>query len=186
MCSPEPTVNAVVVPMPAVAMVLLAVNVDPYVDGPVGTRAPGAPDSWLFPMREGTHAKYLRPTELAMYMNPKLRRTLLFLDCINKEATVRLWIQPAATSHMVSGPLPLHPKDAVIQGVDLARNSVLVLVRSDGAGAEVTPSTPLRIPLGEFENIWMDAADRWNLQLAGRYDTRDGQRTEALYFPIFR
>jgi hypothetical protein len=97
MCSPSPVVNAIIVAMPVTANVLLAVNVDPFVDGPVGAKQG---EAWLFPVREASHTKFLRPSELPMYMNPRLRRVLLLLERISEKERVQLWHYPRADARI--------------------------------------------------------------------------------------
>jgi hypothetical protein len=110
LCSPSPVANAIIVAMPGSTSVLLAVNVDPTVEGPVGARGKEQ-DAWLFPVREASHTKFLKPNELPMYMNPQIRRTLLLLDRIPADNTVQihLWHQPhhVQSARNINGPLPL-------------------------------------------------------------------------------
>lgn len=168
LCSPSPIVNAIIIAMPGSSDVLLAVNVDPMIEGPVGSRSGKEQDAWLFPMREGSHTKFLKPNELPMHMNPKLRRTLLMLDCIKDREKVRLWHQPEAmTGGGASAALDLPAQEASKHGVDLAKNSVTFIVES--------PNAFVGVPLTEVDEVWKDHKGLWNLRLGGRIKfTPDG------------
>ena len=160
MCSPSPVVDAIMVPIPDGSDVLLAVNVDPVIDGPVGARAAKSQDAWVFPVREASHTKYLRPNELPMYMNPQLRRSILLLDQIRFGADVLLWHYPERRREdQFVGPVQLESLNSTIGEVYLNKNAVTFAVPRNGP--------PIRVPLTDIECVWEDSRNRWNLRLAG-------------------
>ena len=68
---------------------VLAVNVEPTVNGPVGVLVrPSKPggseygESWVFPLRVGADAHFLTPEVLPLYSDPRIRRLVLLLDQI--------------------------------------------------------------------------------------------------------
>lgn len=75
-CSPNPLLEAVVIPRPP--GFVAAINVWPFVGQAVGVRI-GAPDkaAWLFPLRVGTQTKFLRAEQLPMIMLPELRKVAI-------------------------------------------------------------------------------------------------------------
>lgn len=178
MCSPSPIVNAIIIAMPGSTSVLLAVNVDPTVEGPVGARARGQ-DAWVFPFREASQTKYLKPHELPMYMNPKLRRTILFLDRISNQQddVIKLWGQPglSARGQMTIGALGLDWTDATKPTVILDRNAVEFSIGEKRVS----------VPLTEIEDMWMNAQGTWNLRIAGRIEATGGGNPPQ-YVPVIR
>ena len=68
---------------------VVAINVDPYSSALVAVRVPGdkargyGGDSYVFPMRVGTHTTHLTPDQIPMFMDPKVRRTLIMLSRTN-------------------------------------------------------------------------------------------------------
>ncbi|WP_434043005.1 MULTISPECIES: AlbA family DNA-binding domain-containing protein [Sorangium] len=199
MCSPSPVVNAIIIPAPGNFQVLLAINIDPFVEGPIGAKLKEQ-DAWLFPVREASHTKYLRPNELPMYMNPKVRRTILLLDCIRNTDSVQLWMPPgpstekiilrSMSSHHVDenayGPLELEPINVKKGDVDLAKNSAIF-------GWEDTEGPYIRlirvgVPLTDIEDIWQTPENRWNVRLGGRIiPPQNGSESwVATYCPVVR
>lgn len=54
-----------------------------------GDEPGGAGQPWAFPVRVGTQTKYLEPGELAMYMTPAVRRTVVLLGRIPPQGLIR-------------------------------------------------------------------------------------------------
>jgi hypothetical protein len=84
LCSPKPIVEAKPVEMdPTKDEYVVAINCDAYTAPPVGvcqSNQSGGEEWWAFPTRRGRDNRNLRPEELAMVMEPRLRRILLLLD----------------------------------------------------------------------------------------------------------
>ena len=184
--------NAIIIPMPTGTNVLLAVNVDPVVEGPVGARSGSEQDAWLFPVREMSHTKYLKPHELPMFMTPKVRRTLLLLDCIRENASVKLWVQPTGETvgtsrfaNHVPGPLRLDSLDAWKGEVDLSRNSFnFVMQDTEHRNGQYA----VGVPLTDVEDIWQAPNGKWNIRLGGRLDVdrHPSKPWEVFYCPVVR
>lgn len=164
MCAPVPVVNAIIIAMPASTNVLLAINVDPVVEGPVGAKVKDQ-DAWLFPVREASHTKYLKPNELPMYMNPKLRRVLLLLDYIKENDRIQLWTSPSIRTPASQGQPTSERRAAVRAKMDLSRNWVGFFIAT---GEDSPVDKLLNLPLTEVEDIWEDQHGVWNLRVTGR------------------
>jgi hypothetical protein len=77
---------------------VLAVNVWPSLElVGVKVRADRAAEGWggeahVFPVRVGSHTTFLRPTEIAMYMTPHVRRAAVLLSKVPKDARVEIHV----------------------------------------------------------------------------------------------
>ncbi|WP_437767160.1 ATP-binding protein [Sorangium sp. So ce281] len=191
MCSPSPVVNAIIITVPGNSQVLLAVNIDPFIEGPIGAKLKEQ-DAWVFPVREASHTKYLKPNELPMYMSPKVRRTLLLLGCIRDGASIQLWMQPKGEtanknrySELVHGPLPLEARDAIKGAVELAKNSVHFGLSEPN---HLNMQLVVCAPLTDIEDVWQAHDDKWNIRLGGRIITppTGSKSLEVRYCPVVR
>lgn len=84
-CSPKPVLDFERFDASEKGRVVLAVFVEPYVGGhPIGVEVKGAEKSnaYAFPIRSGKDAVYLLPEQLAMFSEPKLRRTFIMMSAI--------------------------------------------------------------------------------------------------------
>jgi hypothetical protein len=84
-CSPKPVIDFKRFSAERDGYVVLAVFVDPYVGGhPIGVETKGGekPNAYAFPVRTGKDAMYLLPEQLAMFSEPKLRRTFIMMSAI--------------------------------------------------------------------------------------------------------
>src|SRR3569832_2125363 len=105
-----------------------------------------------------------------MYMNPKLRRVLLFLDRIT--ARVALLHQPlnAVTVGTITGPAPLQRLPAEKKMIHLERNTGEFTLFGKGQ---------VSVPLTQIEDIWMDSGGEWNIRVAGRF--QGPERGDPIY-----
>jgi hypothetical protein len=100
-CSPKPVLDFERFEAPG-GRVVLAVFVEPYAGGhPIGVEVKGGekPNAYAFPVRTGKDAVYLLPEQLAMFSEPKLRRTLVLMSAIPiggrlKVASITNWSRP--------------------------------------------------------------------------------------------
>jgi hypothetical protein len=95
-CRPAPLMMAVIIPK-GTDTFLVAVNVYPSPLLPVAVRVVGdgkeegyGGDAYTFPIRLGTQVEYLKPEQLGMFMEPKIRRVALLLDGIPEAARKRV------------------------------------------------------------------------------------------------
>jgi len=79
--------------------VIVAINVRPYPDRVIGVRKAGRPDVYTFPLRQMTRTIFLKPEQIAMYSDPRVRRALVLLRAIPAEPMVML-----RTSLLTGGP----------------------------------------------------------------------------------
>ncbi|WP_437895160.1 AlbA family DNA-binding domain-containing protein [Sorangium sp. So ce124] len=210
-CSPAVILDVIPIPIPALSgnLVFLAVNVEPTIEGPIGAKAERKDrngvtivdeNAWVFPVREASQTKYLTPNELPMYMNPKVRRTLLLLDCIKDGSFVQLWVPPGPPTdeaildstigqHVdehVYGPLSLESINATKGAADLAKNSAIF-------GWQNTEGPYVRlitagVPLTDIEDIWQAPDHKWNVRLGGRIipPQNGSEPCVATYCPVVR
>ncbi|XXY48539.1 ATP-binding protein [Sorangium sp. So ce269] len=202
-CSPPAIVDAIPIPIPTLPgdLVLLAVNVEPVIEGPIGAKAErkdrkGATianaNAWVFPVREASQTKYLTPNELPMHMTPKVRRTILLLDCIPESTTVQLWLQPngetapgSRFATHIPGPLSLQLQEAAKGAVDLARNSFICVLDEP---RHRNGRLAVGVPLTDVEDIWRAPDGKWNIRLGGRINIRPHPSGpwEVTYCPVVR
>jgi hypothetical protein len=85
-CVPPPLWSHVVIPHASGSA--LAINIDPYGGGIVAVRV-GADktkgwggDAYVFTMRVGTHTQHLTAGQIPMFMDAKVRRTIMLLSKI--------------------------------------------------------------------------------------------------------
>jgi hypothetical protein len=163
-CHPAPLIAPEIIPKGQGTFVV-AVNVYPFPLQPVGVKVTAdkssegyGGDAYTFPVRIGTHAQYLLPEQLGMFMEPKIRRMAVLLGSIPESARARVLVvdaKGAANPHMrsldsvdplgarvVFGPLPGKGGNFVVP-FDLVRS---VCQMGDGMwcvaydGAQYSPS----------------------------------------------
>ena len=115
---------------------VVALNVEPHPSALVAVRVSGdkakgyGGDAFVFPLRVGTQTNYLTADQTPMFMNPKVRRTLLLLSRIGKGEPVRV---------VALGDGGRHVDDQFIS-VDEEKNVVVLTNRS--------------LPLDFVESVW--------------------------------
>lgn len=158
---------------------IVAINVDPYVAGPIATRVwrggkksvfvEGAYRVW---QRGVEKTRWLRPEEVAMLVDHQERRMLLRLDEIPRDTVVLLWV-------------PVRYREGETQ--DLAATIVMVdhvtgtlIVRSGGANED--DQVRCEIPAALIRAVWRDRNSSWNIAVAGTVLGTD--RTWDRFVPI--
>lgn len=75
----------------------LAINIEPYAGGIVAVRVSAnkakgmGGDAYVFPMRVGTHTQHLTAGQIPMFMDPRVRRTIILLSKIRTGEPV--WVR---------------------------------------------------------------------------------------------
>lgn len=172
-CSPRPifAVHEIVHPDDSLCVVL-ALLVEPYPDQPVGAAAPdgsGKPsNAWRFPVRVGSHTKYLQAEQLMLWTNPATRRTAILLSAIPLGSKVSVGCE---TGHALN----VRPCtfDAVLHTWSLEQNFVEL---RPAAGVPI-----FRTPLEDVAAVWQSLHDTWSVKLRGRLS--DGPNGSPQYFP---
>lgn len=155
---------------------VVAVNVFPVLDQPVGVRVRGDSSdgygdaAWVFPVRLSTHTTFYQPEQLAMLMNPVVRRAAILLEGIPPEARESVFFH--WVGHFDTYQRPMMTKTELrVLGVDLAAN---VLRAQRGADPE------MRIPLDEVVTVWERLPGRWSVRVIGAFPIEgSGPRYES-------
>ncbi len=173
-CSPWPAVDVVPITRADGAKVV-AVNVAPSVEliaARAANRDGAAIDgSWRFPVRRGTQADYLEPKELAMYMDPQVRRALVLLDRIpdaQRELVFVYHPQPDAMAGMPwEGTYRTARANAKLEGVAVHENTITL---------SYSHRSILRVPLRDVRDVWRHAThETWCIRLAGSVQMMPGK-----------
>jgi len=163
-CKPRPLVDIEAIALnPGKAV--LAVNVEPFPLGPVGAAfyvvgqdgKPASCDAWRFPVRVGKHNIPLQPDQIAMFMEPRIRRIVTLLEQAiaesNPATRMRAWIWTR------SSVLSNNVFEIRESSVDVTRNA-FVCVQS---------STQLHIPFDDVEAVWA-RENGWHVRVSGYID----------------
>lgn len=153
-CSPRPVFD--VVSLTKGTGCIVAVNVWPFPGQPVGvmvkndlkTDGCGEP-AYVFPMRVGKHVVYLKPEQLPMMIDPKVRRVAILFARIPAETTVRVEFGGGTS-----------PQEMVFKEVKELENSVY-LVKPEGGG-----SVDRMLALDQIKTLWCDRG-RWRVWYKG-------------------
>jgi hypothetical protein len=169
-CKPRPLATTDLIALEETEKVVLAVNVDPFPLGPVGAMfnarnkegKPTTSDAWRFPMRVGKHNIPLQPDQVAMFMEPKIRRIVTLLEEIPLGANVHLvwtaYTDQQRRPQMVGAALRMI-------SVDVQKN-VLAL------GA-------IYIPIDDVDAVWVQPSGTRFVRVTGRYDPNSGGQYTA-------
>jgi len=174
-CLPVPVIDVVIVAHPDGDHVV-AVNVLPVLHQPVGVKVRGdATDGWgaetyVFPARFSTHAIPLRPDQIAMLMNPEIRRVMILLESIPAAARTKVTFTWHTYTDQHLRPL-MGSEMLEIQAIEPLTNSLLLIHRPGPY-----PSLPfeLRIPLDDVETAWEVRPDQWSVRVSGGLDMSNG------------
>lgn len=101
---------------------------------------------YAYPVRSGTDAVFLQPTELAMYMTPEVRRNAVLLSRIEKDAPVNVIV--LGTGHHFPAKFDL---------VDEESN----LVRLKSGGGE----SVVHLPLDRLSTVYQNEKREWQLAM---------------------
>lgn len=180
MCSPAQNVDTVPLKGPG-DVDLVAVNVDPYVDQIVASPSGHRSIGWRFPIRRASQTDDIRPEDLSMFMNPKVRRAYLMLAEIpgNKRSQVNFCF-PRINSP-TTGVKTLVTWTLRLENIPKGRN--FLVVAQDGA-------TPCHIPLADVLDVWEESNESWTVKVSGTLDPSSvpvGPSTPRalIYRPIF-
>lgn len=177
-CSPVPTTDIQIISLADGTGLCLAVNCYPLADQVVGvlSEKDGGCPSYSFPYRPGEQTVWLRPEQLPMLMDPKLRRVAIRLDQIpleeRREVDVisRAFTGSATTSHTIA-----------LEAVNLEAGHVIF---ASGGGPGWTARVSL--PLEAVEMVWRNF-DRWNVLVRGILNRTEGGPTlpsGGRYLPV--
>ncbi len=159
-CDPAPAIDFQSIPLRDDRTKLaLAVNVPPSltlvgvrVDAHKPIEGYGGP-SHVFPVRTGAQSKFLKPSELPMFMTPEVRRVAVLL--------ARL---PPSTRAKVVYATGLHEIDAIFMSVDEQKNEVLMRPMSwpatDRNPGYVIPLDGVRTVYAAPDGTWRIVLDR--------------------------
>lgn len=141
-------------------VVLLAINVQPTLNGPVGVKVwqknkkgQSLDHAFRFPCRGDESTRFLRPEELVLAMNSHERRILIQLDRIGPGGSVSLW-----TPMPMSGGISTET-ECSIERID--HDGFVVVFKS-----QHQPPSLCAIPVALIRAIWR-AGDGWNLAIEG-------------------
>jgi hypothetical protein len=174
-CRPRPLATPDPIELPGVDRVVLAVNVDPFSLGPVGamfvgrnrTGEPTTSDGWRFPMRVGKHNVPLQPDQIAMFMEPRIRRTVTLLEKVQLGADVWVFWNAYTDQQLRT---KMGETTLAMAGVDVQGN-VLAL------GAKGTKVATIHVPLDDVDAVWTEVHGSTSVRVTGTYDPNTGRYT---------
>jgi hypothetical protein len=149
---------------------IVAVNVNPYPDQPVGSKLPQPNrngdlvpyDAWQFPVRVGRHTRPLVPAMIPMLTNPRVRRAVILLEAIPKPSAPSfqeprlLWRHPTNRTKAEPQQTPVR-----IEAVEPEKNTVALRVMEHGG------NTTIRVPLDDVEAVWEARDHLWHIRVSG-------------------
>jgi hypothetical protein len=171
-CLPVPLVNAIAIPHPDGDFVV-AVNVFPVLDQPVGVRMKGdvadgwGGDAFVFPARLSTRTSFLRPDQLAMLMNPEVRRIIILLYEIPDAVPRRVEVHWAGFRRSATEVAPMTVTHFVLGDVILQENAVVLHPAPPGDRSYVGHA--LQVPIDDIEAVWRGMA-MWSLRVRGHFE----------------
>lgn len=180
MCSPPQNVDVVPIKGPG-NVDLVAVNVDPHVDqlvaSPGGhTKTGRLPHVWRFPIRRASQTDDIAPEDIAMYMNPQVRRAFLKLSAIPQDGRSRVNFYFPRIVNPLTGSIEARFDEFRIEGIPVGRN--YVQVTCGGACC--------RIPLADVVDVWEQSDELWAVKVSGTLDLEDRSGAKHVtYSPRF-
>lgn len=120
-----------------------------------GKKASQPEGLFFFPLRVGTHTKAISPEQLAMFMDPRVRRIAMCLGEAKGQKVTVFSSKCDRKTHWT--------EECVVEDVDFMGNAVAVRVVDDLDRARIS------IPLDLVESVWR-SKDRWNLLIAGHIE----------------
>jgi hypothetical protein len=120
-----------------------------------GDKADGYGDpAWVFPLRVGSNADYLRPEMLPMYMVPDVRRKVLLLQQIPADSRVSVIFR-------IEDKAPVGPGFWQFVGVD-ERSNAIRLRPMNSTDDKVCPIDALKSAFCDAKGIWFLAFERFD------------------------
>jgi hypothetical protein len=189
LCSPSPVVD--VVPIPETNVV--AINVDPYVDqlvaAPAKTRDKQGREikhdtAWVFPIRRASQTEWIKPENLAMYMNREVRRAVLLLAKIPEERRKKVHVSfhkmPDPANRRLRAIISVpRLENLSIANVSIENNFVEL---EQGEGSE---TCRCHVPLTDVLDVWQMETEQWHVLIRGRLvPTPTGRRTPNLEYIV--
>jgi hypothetical protein len=172
-CVPVPLVDPVPILHPTQGDYVVAVNVLPVLHQPVGVRVRGdrtdgwGADTFVFPARLSTHTLDLRPDQLAMLMNPDVRRVMILLEGVPATARNKVrftwhgWTDDRQRPQMGN-------VDLKLVSIDPLTNSLLL------EGMPAQGGLPVRLPLDDVDTAWEVSGGEWCVRVSGAFDLNSG------------
>jgi hypothetical protein len=167
LCSPSPIVDVIPIPLGPTKNVV-AVNVEPYLDqlvsAPAGTRDKNGKEikhdaGWVFPIRRASQTEWIKPENLAMYMNREVRRAVLLLASIPAQK------RQVGVCHHRESSFAGHPEVAECPlelGVVSVEANFVELKEQQGS-SEVR----CRVPLTDILDVWESETLKWKIKIRG-------------------
>lgn len=164
-CLPRPIVRPVPVELPG-GRQILAVNVEPFPDQPVGSRVaalnrqgqPEPSEAWRFPVRVGRDTRMLGPDHLPLLTSARVRRNVIFLEMIP---------QPFQFGHVsLVWRFPTHPVPTIsaLQTLVVSPFENLVTAEFLDTNGRIAK---IWIPLDDVETVWRAGDAGWQIRVAG-------------------
>lgn len=181
-CRPSPTVHIRLIPARGEGEhVVLVVNVEPYIDQPVGVRHKTDKDAWRFPQRIGCHTEYILPEQLPVYMNAKARRAkLLLLRVWGAGGQIELFAVPPGSAEHTHLEGPVH---FLIKSVDEGDSGAVLVADTNGT----YDHQEVAVPIDDVEAVWLQRNGRWAVRISGRFElllpTESDGMQELAYIP---
>jgi hypothetical protein len=186
-CSPYPFF--VPVPIKKDGGIVLAVNVDPFPGQAVGVEVKpsevtvgqskkGLEILYWYPLRIGAHIKGIRPEQLPMFIDARIRRIVIALgDAIG---------QPVVLTDSGAGERPtgigMWTQSGRLASVDVLGNAVTVNVEGFRRTRQRSVDAPVTLPFDAIETAYRQGA-HWRIVIRGRLaqETSDGAGLQLVY-----
>lgn len=194
LCSPPVFVDVVAIPQKNV----VAINVDPHLDlvaAPAGTRDRNGVEmkhdvAWVFPIRRASQTDWIKPENLAMYMNKDVRRAVLLLAKIPEATRDKVVVR--FHTHAQSNRVNQHSRGynvaELILGVGKvsAEENTVALVKRLHEQEGVT----CYVPLSDVLDVWRTGNDStdatehavWGVLLRGQVVASSPDRPPSLKY----
>jgi hypothetical protein len=178
-CRPVPLIDPSTIEHPEGNFVV-AINVFPVLHQPVAVKVRGSvsdgygSDTYIFPVRLSTHAIFLQPDQIAMLMNPDIRRTLILLEHISEKERDAVAVHWTGFRRTTTENAPVSVSLFSISKVDVDSN-VVVLAEPRAAKLVAgyqsqTFAGTVPIPLDDIESVWCEAHELWAIRVRGHFD----------------
>ncbi|HXK16763.1 MAG TPA: ATP-binding protein [Polyangiaceae bacterium] len=171
-CSPRPIFALREIVNPKTRDVVVALNVEPFPDQPVGAATAnkqGKPsDAWRFPIRVRNHTLFASPDKLMLWFNPQTRRTAIGLSQIPDGSVVRYFCQGSSPNSGV------HTGGATLQTWSVSEN--FVQLKPDRL-----QFSSFRAPLEDVASISKSIEGLWQVRLRGCMQRIDGPEGTPIF-----
>jgi hypothetical protein len=180
-CSPRPLIDPCAIDVgpepgkPSDKRFVVAVNVWPYPDHPVGVTysvqgRKGFPsdlgEAFKFPIRVGAHTRFLRPEEISMLLSHEVRRMAVLIDQIPDGERSSVEIR----SHFIDA--------AITTGREVAFRKVTLLEvyplqNRVGCQLQSSDRLELNVPLDSVAKVWKSGRT-WTIAVRGQFALSEG------------